>query len=133
MWFLVAKISELKLMVSTNVVLQDYVPEDVESISGFEPPQSPESSYTNLQLGSEDYAKEPPLVPPHLQMTLLKVPSSYMEIPPPLSRPQHVVLNHLYMQKGRSSPSVVAHGTTHRFLAKYVKVVLYNSIQRKKK
>ncbi|CAK9182207.1 unnamed protein product [Ilex paraguariensis] len=110
--------------------LQDYVPEDIESISGFEPPQSPDSSYQNLQLGAEDYAKEPPLVPPHLQMTLLNVPSSHMEIPPPFSRPQHVVLNHLYMQKGRSSPSVVALGSTHRFLAKYVTVVLYKSIQR---
>ncbi|KAL7213797.1 hypothetical protein ACSBR2_016349 [Camellia fascicularis] len=110
--------------------LQDYVPEDVESISGFEPPQSPDSSYNNFQLGSEDFAKEPPLVPPHLQMTLLNVPSSYVEVPPPLSRPQHVVLNHLYMQKGRSSPSVVALGSTHRFIAKYVTVVLYKSIQR---
>ncbi|CAL5408152.1 unnamed protein product [Camellia sinensis] len=111
--------------------LQDYVPEDVESISGFEPPQSPDSSYNNFQLGSEDFAKEPPLVPPHLQMPLLNVPSSYVEVPPPLSRPQHVVLNHLYMQKGRSSPSVVALGSTHRFIAKYVTVVLYKSIQRK--
>ncbi|KAF7840516.1 SNF1-related protein kinase regulatory subunit beta-2 [Senna tora] len=110
--------------------LQDYVPEDIGSISGFEPPQSPDSSYSNLQLGSEDYAKEPPLVPPHLQMTLLNIPATNMEIPPPLSRPQHVVLNHLYMQKGKSSPSVVALGTTHRFLAKYVTVVLYKSLQR---
>ncbi|PON90293.1 SNF1-related protein kinase regulatory subunit beta [Trema orientale] len=118
---------------SYNILdLQDYVPEDIESISGFEPPQSPESSYNNLQLGSEDFSKEPPLVPPHLQMTLLNLPaSSYMEIPPPMSRPQHVVLNHLYMQKGRSGgPSVVALGTTHRFLAKYVTVVLYKSLQR---
>ncbi|KAJ7967835.1 SNF1-related protein kinase regulatory subunit beta-2 [Quillaja saponaria] len=110
--------------------LQDYVPEDIESISGFEPPQSPESSYNNLQLVSEDYSKDPPLVPPHLQMTLLNMPSSNMEIPPPLSRPQHVVLNHLYMQRGKSGPSVVALGTTHRFVAKYVTVVLYKSLQR---
>nr|POE83682.1 snf1-related protein kinase regulatory subunit beta-2 [Quercus suber] len=110
--------------------LQDYVPEDIESISSFEPPQSPESTYNNMPLGSEDFAKEPPLVPPHLQMTLLNVPSSHMEIPPPLSRPQHVVLNHLYMQKGKSGPSVVALGTTHRFIAKYVTVVLYKSLQR---
>lgn len=110
--------------------LEEYVPEDIESISGFEPPQSPDSSYNNLQLGAEDYAKEPPLVPPHLQMTLLNVPSAHMEIPPPSSRPPHVVLNHLYMQKGRSSPSVVALGSTHRFLSKYVTVVLYKSIQR---
>ncbi|CAN0890802.1 SNF1-related protein kinase regulatory subunit beta-2 [Linum grandiflorum] len=110
--------------------LQDYVPEDLESISSFEPPQSPEASYTNLQLGNEDFAKEPPFVPPHLQMTLLNLPSSYMEIPPPLSRPPHVVLNHLYMQKGKSSPAVVALGSTHRFSAKYVTVVLYKSLQR---
>ncbi|TXG69772.1 hypothetical protein EZV62_004707 [Acer yangbiense] len=108
----------------------EYVPEDLESISSFEPPQSPELSYTNLQLSAEDFAKEPPMVPPHLQMTLLNVPSAYMEIPPPLSRPQHVVLNHLYMQKGKSSPSVVALGSTHRFLSKYVTVVLYKSMQR---
>ncbi|KAM1033673.1 hypothetical protein ACFX2I_037066 [Malus domestica] len=110
--------------------LQDYVPEDIGSISGFEPPQSPDSSYNNLQLGSEDFAKEPPSVPPHLQMTLLNAPSSYMEMPPPLSRPQHVVLNHLYMQRGKSGPSVVALGTTERFIAKYVTVVLYKSLQR---
>ncbi|GAV59845.1 AMPKBI domain-containing protein [Cephalotus follicularis] len=110
--------------------LQEYVPEDLESISSFEPAQSPESSYSNLQLGPEDFAKEPPLVPPHLQLTLLNVPSSSMEIPPPLSRPQHVVLNHLYMQKGKSGPSVVALGTSSRFVAKYVTVVLYKSLQR---
>jgi 5'-AMP-activated protein kinase regulatory beta subunit len=121
------KYSELWL---PNNVLQDFVPEDLESISGFEPPQSPELSYSNLQLGSDDFAKEPPMVPPHLQMTLLNMPSSCMEIPPPSSKPQHVVLNHLYMQKGRSGPAVVALGSTHRFLAKYVTVVLYKSLQR---
>ncbi|KAF5760447.1 putative AMP-activated kinase, glycogen-binding protein [Helianthus annuus] len=105
--------------------LQEYVPEDIESISGFEPPQSPDSSYNNLQLGSEDYAKEPPLVPPHLQMTLLNTPLPHTE---PSPRPQHVVINHLYMQKGKSSDSVVALGSTHRFLSKYVTVVLYKSI-----
>ncbi|XP_076882343.1 SNF1-related protein kinase regulatory subunit beta-2-like [Bidens hawaiensis] len=105
--------------------LQEYVPEDIESISGFEPAWSPDSSYNNLQLGCEDYAKGPPLVPPHLQMTLLNAPLHHMENP---SRPQHVVINHLYMQKGKSSDSVVALGSTHRFLSKYVTVVLYKSI-----
>ncbi|KAG7026674.1 SNF1-related protein kinase regulatory subunit beta-2, partial [Cucurbita argyrosperma subsp. argyrosperma] len=110
--------------------LQDYVPEDIESISSFEPPQSPESSYSSLQLGSEDFSKEPPLAPPHLKSTLLDMPCPYNEILPPLSRPQHVMLNHLYMQKERGGPSVVALGMTHRFLAKYVTVVLYKSLQR---
>ena len=103
--------------------------EDIESIAGSEPPQSPDSSYNNIKLRAEDFAKETPLVPPHLQMTLLNMPSYLMEIPPP-SRPQHVVLNHLYGQKGRASPSVVVLGSTHRFLSKYVMVVLYKSKQR---
>ncbi|KAF8082602.1 hypothetical protein N665_0818s0018 [Sinapis alba] len=110
--------------------LQDYVPEDIQSISGFEPPQSPEASYSSLLLGAEDYSKEPPLVPPHLQMTLLNLPPANPDIPSPLPRPQHVILNHLYMQKGKSGPSVVALGSTNRFLAKYVTVVLYKSLQR---
>ncbi|TYH49806.1 hypothetical protein ES332_D10G160600v1 [Gossypium tomentosum] len=58
--------------------LQDYVPEDIESISSFEPPLSPESSYSNLPLGAEDFAKEPPLVPPHVQLPLLNLPASYV-------------------------------------------------------
>ncbi|OVA20138.1 5-AMP-activated protein kinase [Macleaya cordata] len=113
--------------------LKDYVPEDLESIAGFEPPQSPDSSYNNSNLDSEDFAKEPPLVPPHLQMTLLNVPSSSsssMDSQSSLSRPPHVVLNHLYVRKGKSGQSVVALGSTHRFLSKYVTVVLYKSLQR---
>ncbi|KAL3820838.1 hypothetical protein ACJIZ3_006743 [Penstemon smallii] len=110
--------------------LQDYVPEDLDSISGFEPPQSPDSSYNNTQLVQSDFAKEPPIVPPHLNSTLLNAPSTHMEIPPPYSRPQHVVLNHLYMHRDRNRPSVVALGSTNRFLSKYVTVVLYKSIQR---
>ncbi|CAJ2649394.1 unnamed protein product [Trifolium pratense] len=123
--------------------LKDYVPDDIGSISGFEPPQSPTSSYDNLPPSSEDYAKEPPLVPPHFAMTLLNVPTTNMEIEPPLPRPQHGVLNHLYMQKessmsstsstgSKSSPSVVALGTTHRYQAKYVTVVLYKPLMKKK-
>lgn len=109
--------------------LQDFVPEDLDSIAGFEPPQSPDSSYNNKQLGLEDYSKEPPLVPPHLQLTLLNMPS-HSDSVATLSRPQHVVLNHLYVQKGKSGQSVVALGATHRFRAKYVTVVLYKSLQR---
>ncbi|KAL7088493.1 hypothetical protein ACP275_13G129900 [Erythranthe tilingii] len=110
--------------------LQDYVPEDTDSISGFEPPQSPDSSYNNYQLGQEDFAKEPPLVPQHLNLTLLNAPSPQMEFQPPYSRPQHVVLNHLYMHRDRNRPAFVALGSTNRFLSKYVTVVLYKSIQR---
>ncbi|KAH1088824.1 hypothetical protein AAZX31_07G249100 [Glycine max] len=120
-----------KMMLGMLTTSWTYSPEDIGSISSFEPPQSPDSSYDNLHLSSEDYAKEPPLVPPLLQMTLLNVPATNMEIQPPMSRPRHGVLNHLYTQKGKSSPSVAGLGTTHRFLAKYVTVVLYKSLQSK--
>ncbi|KAF3785679.1 SNF1-related protein kinase regulatory subunit beta-2 [Nymphaea thermarum] len=110
--------------------VQEYVPEQLESLAGFEPPQSPESSYGNLNLSPEDFSKEPHLAPPHLHLTLLNVPSCSDSITSPTSRPQHVVLNHLYVQKGKAGQSVVALGVTHRFLAKYVTVVLYKSLQR---
>ncbi|XP_043688806.1 SNF1-related protein kinase regulatory subunit beta-2 [Telopea speciosissima] len=110
--------------------VQDYVPENLHSIAGFEPPQSPDSSYdNNLPLVLEDCVKEPPLVPAHLQTTSLNVSSSNMDSPP-FSRPQHVVLNHLFMQKGNGGQSVVALGSTHRFLSKYVTVVVYKSLKR---
>ncbi|KAI5434858.1 hypothetical protein KIW84_021612 [Lathyrus oleraceus] len=80
-------------------ILKDYVPEDIGSISGFEPPQSPTSSYDNSQLSSEDYAEEPPLVPPHFATTMLNVHTTNMEIQPPTPKPQHGVLNQLYIKK----------------------------------
>ncbi|ERN17762.1 SNF1-related protein kinase regulatory subunit beta-2 isoform X1 [Amborella trichopoda] len=108
--------------VAHNILdLQDSVPEDVESIAGFEPPLSPDSSYNNLLPGAEDYAKEPPGAPPHLHLTLLNVQA-------PMNRPQHVVLNHLYVHKGKTNQSVVALGVTHRFISKYVTMVLYKSL-----
>ncbi|KAK4386760.1 SNF1-related protein kinase regulatory subunit beta-2 [Sesamum angolense] len=91
---------------------------------------SPRFQLQQLATQSRGFAKEPPLVPPHLNLTLLNAPSSHMEIPPPHSRPQHVVLNHLYMHRDRSGQSAVALGSTNRFLSKYVTVVLYKSIQR---
>ncbi|KAI5434859.1 hypothetical protein KIW84_021613 [Lathyrus oleraceus] len=72
---------------------------DIGSISGFEPPQSPTSSYDNSQLSSEDYVKEPPLVPPHFATAMLNVRTKNMEIQPPTPKPQHGVLNHLYIKK----------------------------------
>ncbi|KAG1366744.1 SNF1-related protein kinase regulatory subunit beta-2-like [Cocos nucifera] len=111
------------------LVVQESVPEDIESIAAFEPPQSPDSSYNSWPLGSEDFAKEPPSVPPHLYLTLLNKPAN-MDNPSSLSRPPHVMLNHLYIQKGKSGQPVVALGATCRFRSKYVTVVLYKSSQR---
>ncbi|CAK9205932.1 unnamed protein product [Sphagnum jensenii] len=107
--------------------VQDYVPENLDSVAGFEPPQSPESSYNDPMPGPEEFAKEPPAVPPHLHLTLLNVPQS-METTGSLPRPQHVILNHLYVEKGKSSRTVLVLGTTNRFRSKFVTTVLYKPV-----
>ncbi|KAL6009577.1 SNF1-related protein kinase regulatory subunit beta-2 [Asimina triloba] len=109
--------------------LKDYVPENLGTIAEFEPPQSPDSSYNNMFLGAEDFAKEPPAAPPQLQQTLLNT-AIQAGAPATWPRPQHVVLNHLYVLKGRSRQSPVALGSTYRFQSKYVTLVLYKSQQR---
>jgi len=60
-------------------------------------------SYTQPLPTAEDYTKEPPPAPAHLQLTLLNVPPA-MDATAQLPRPQHVVLNHTYCQ--RASPQV---------------------------
>lgn len=98
-------------------------------VVGFEVPPSPDSSYNNPIPGNEDEGREPPLVPPHLQHTLLSFPPSQDESSP-LPQPQTVVLNHLYIEK-ENTRSVVALGITHRFKAKFVTVVLYKPVLRR--
>ncbi|RZS03202.1 hypothetical protein BHM03_00033379 [Ensete ventricosum] len=106
------------------VVVQAFVAEDLRGVAGLEMPRSPESSYNNWPLGSEDYSKEPPLVPPQLHLTLLNSPPA-TDRTSPLTKPPHVALNHLYIQK---EETVVALGKTHRFDSKYVTVILYRSL-----
>jgi 5'-AMP-activated protein kinase regulatory beta subunit len=40
------------------------------------------------------------------------------------------VLNHLYIEKGWASQSLVALGMTHRFQSKYVTVCLFKPLKR---
>lgn len=54
-------------------------------------------SYDSSEQSSEDYTKEPPQMPPHLQLTLLNVPQP-IDTQQALPRPWHVILNHMYMQ-----------------------------------
>eukprot|EP00879_Flechtneria_rotunda_P003348 GHRR01003575.1.p1 GENE.GHRR01003575.1~~GHRR01003575.1.p1 ORF type:complete len:273 (+),score=72.07 GHRR01003575.1:199-1017(+) len=109
--------------VNNVIEVQEYVPENLENVSGFDPPPSPTSSYNNPHPVAEDYAKEPPVMPPHLQLTLLNVPSS-TEGAASLPRPQHVILNHIYIQRGQNVNALVV-GTTHRYKGKYITSVLY--------
>jgi hypothetical protein len=57
-------------------------------------------SYSNPHPAADDYAKEPPVMPPHLQLTLLNVPPT-ADTRACLPRPQHVILNHIYLQRGQ--------------------------------
>ena len=49
---------------------------------------------------ADDFAKEPPLVPPQIALTLLNMPA-VPDAPNLLPRPQHVVLNHMYHDKSK--------------------------------
>ncbi|KAK1281414.1 SNF1-related protein kinase regulatory subunit beta-1 [Acorus gramineus] len=115
------------LDVDVSKLRSDYVPENLESISGFEAPQSPDSSYSHVYPPDEDYAKEPHVLPPQLHLTVLGMEDEEEEPP---SKPRHVVLNHLFIEKGWGAQSLVALGLTHRFQSKYVTVVLYKPLPR---
>ncbi|POO01458.1 SNF1-related protein kinase regulatory subunit beta [Trema orientale] len=111
--------------------VHDYVPENLESVAEFEAPPSPDSSYGQAFPAEEDFAKEPAVVPSQLHLTVLGMENSNeasSSSSPP--KPQHVVLNHVFIEKGWPSQSVVALGLTHRFQSKYVTVVLYKPLQK---
>ncbi|TKY67184.1 SNF1-related protein kinase regulatory subunit beta-3 [Spatholobus suberectus] len=103
---------------------------DEATVVGFEVPKSPDSSYNNVYPGNEDEARDPPMVPSHLQHTLLNYPAN-RDTAGTLPLPQNVILNHLYIENRESPRSVVALGFTHRFRSKYVTVVLYKPVQRR--
>ncbi|KAL5764549.1 hypothetical protein ACOSP7_016904 [Xanthoceras sorbifolium] len=109
--------------------VHNYVPENLDSVAEFEAPPSPDSSYSQTIPSEEDFAKEPLAVPPHLQLTVLGMEKSD-EASSSQPQPQHVVLNHLFIEKGWASQSMVALGLTHRFQSKYVTVVLYKPLKR---
>lgn len=104
--------------------VQEYVPENLDSLSGFDPPPSPPASYDSVLPSSEDFIKEPPVMPPQLQLSLLNVPPAVDAIAA-LPRPQHVILNHIYLQRVSTSTNAMVVGTTHRYRSKYVTTVMY--------
>ncbi|KAG8044516.1 hypothetical protein GUJ93_ZPchr0067g6543 [Zizania palustris] len=113
--------------VSNLLDVQDHIPESLDGVAEFDAPPSPDHSY-GLQLpGDEEFAKEPPTLPPQLPMSVLGGTENYEEHAP---KPKHVVLNHLFIEKGWGSQSLLALGVTHRFQSKYVSFVLYKPFQR---
>lgn len=124
-------------MGNVNNVLDvhDYVPDNLDGIASFDPPPSPDSTYGDDAMPApEDFAKEPPVLPPHLHLTLLnaspprdgQVPGP-IRVPGTLSRPPHVILNHTYVDR---SNSVMTLGLTHRYRSKFVTVVLYKPVRK---
>ncbi|KAH7667307.1 5'-AMP-activated protein kinase regulatory beta subunit protein [Dioscorea alata] len=109
--------------ISNLLDVHEYVPDDLQSVSEFEPPPSPDSTYNQRFPADEDFAKEPLAVPPHLHLTVLGKEE-------PATKPPHVILNHLFIERGWAAQSLVALGLTHRFQSKYVTVVLYKPMLR---
>ena len=104
--------------------------QDEATVAGFEVPDSPDSSYNNAYTGNEDEARDPPVVPTHLQNTLLSYPAS-RDAAGTIPLPQNVILNHLYIENREAPRSVVALGFIHRFRQKFVTVVLYKPVHRR--
>ncbi|XP_055836129.1 SNF1-related protein kinase regulatory subunit beta-3-like [Solanum dulcamara] len=105
--------------------------QDEAIVTGFEVPRSPDASYNNVHPGNEDDEREPPMVPTHLHNTVLNHHSVTREQSADLPSPQHVVLNHLYLENRPAPGPVVAVGVTSRFRSKYVTVVLYKPVERR--
>ncbi|PWA47081.1 5-AMP-activated protein kinase, beta subunit, interaction domain-containing protein [Artemisia annua] len=99
-------------------------------VPGFEIPRSPDASYSCIYTANEDEARDPPIVPQHLQHRVLSYPNN-IYAGAPLPNPQHVVLNHLYIENREAPRSLVALGLSHRFRTKNITVVLYKPIKRR--
>lgn len=113
--------------------LQDIIPEVLNNTSWSEAPPSPESSYSSAPFSSEDFSEKLPDLPPLLQQTPLDQPPSSAGSMETSQKPLPAVLNHLYIQKARSSQSMVVLSSTQRFRTKYVTAVLFKSLKNLKK
>ncbi|KAL9262431.1 SNF1-related protein [Drosera capensis] len=109
------------------LAVHDHVPECLDSAAEFEAPESPDSSYGQSFPREDEFAKEPAIVPPQVEFTVLGTSRSGIM---PFTHPQHVVLNHVFEDKAWRSQSIVGLGLTHRFQSKYVTVVLYKPLDR---
>eukprot|EP00250_Pteridium_aquilinum_P034037 c6912_g1_i1 orf=119-988(+) len=118
--------------------VQDKVDEYLDGIAEFVVPDSPEGSYDSPFPGPEDYSKDPPLLPSQLYLNTeleslqnvhSSAPNSHINSLSSSSRPQHVILNHLFVETKKATP-VLTLGFTQRFRSKYVTVILHKPLQR---
>ncbi|XP_048543337.1 SNF1-related protein kinase regulatory subunit beta-1-like [Triticum urartu] len=111
--------------------VHEYIPDSLDSVAEFDAPPSPEHSYNMEFPTDEELTKQdPPALPPQLLMTALGGIDHSDELAPK-PKPQHVVLNHLFIEKGWGAQSLLALGLTHRFQSKYVNFVLYKPLVRR--
>ncbi|XP_022969199.1 SNF1-related protein kinase regulatory subunit beta-2-like isoform X1 [Cucurbita maxima] len=109
--------------------LQGHISEFPESMSEFETPPSPPSSYDNQYINEDDFSRPPPELPPHLQGTILNDPSSSVDGRPLPTTPRSTELNHLYLQSNVQD-QFVALGSTLRIREKYVTMFLFKPLSR---
>jgi len=86
------------------------------------PVKQEEEVYGQFTPDADDYAKEPPPLPPHLRHIILNKPSASVD-PLELPTPQHVALNHLYCTAIKDGMMVL--GITQRYKQKFTTTVFY--------
>ncbi|PTQ26427.1 hypothetical protein MARPO_1745s0001 [Marchantia polymorpha] len=91
-------------------------------------PESPKSSYTCEYFAEEDFKEEPPVLPPHLSITVFSSGNVDGE-PSGIAPPHYSTVNHVYIDtaahQNPEARKCVCLGITHRFRNKYVSMVLY--------
>jgi hypothetical protein len=84
--------------VNNVIEVQEYAPENLDSLTVFDLPPSPDASYGRPEVTTDCDQKEPPSTPAHLHLTLLNVPPA-LDAQAVLPRPLHVILNHAYVHR----------------------------------
>jgi 5'-AMP-activated protein kinase regulatory beta subunit len=92
-----------------------------ESADGKDAQLNEDAQYGTVIETDDDLAKEPPLLPPQLQISLLNAPMDALDAAI-MPVPQHVVLNHLHVA---NRGPVIAFATAHRFRKKYFTSVMF--------
>jgi len=96
-----------------------------KNISSSCPPDDENEEFTNETPDMDDYAKEPPSLPPHLRHIILNKPPLLHDTGV-LPKPQHVALNHLYCTAIKDKMMVL--GVTQRYKNKFCTTVYYSPV-----
>lgn len=111
---------------SYRIVLQTPVSELPESLSEFEFPPSPPSTYDNEHFNDDDFSRPPPDLPPQLRETILNESSRCISGQQSGMQPRHTGLNHLY--QNNVGGEFMALGSTFRLCEKHVTMLLFKPL-----